>query len=291
MTEYYDNIAKQYKKSKTLPFRLHVEWFSYKTLLANASGMSVLDLACGEGFYTRRIKNMGAANVVGVDISEKMIELARKREENKQLGIQYIISDVMTLGKIGDFDLVVASYLLNYAQTRDQLLKMCQTIFVNLKPGGRAAVVMPDNVLFEAGSGGNGRIALKGWTDSFNNVVSGNSIYSTNSAGYAIFVNSGAVISNNNIKVATAGGGIRAFGTSTDRRFVIIGNKVDVVDDGIMVSDSEKSIIANNTVTSSTDAGIAVVAIGRRGSWRRHRTFLQRRRLFRTRQPGAVLAH
>jgi ubiquinone/menaquinone biosynthesis C-methylase UbiE len=137
MAEYYDNIARQYKKSKTLPFRLHIEWYSYKKLLGNVAGKSVLDLACGEGFYTRLIKNLGAANVVGVDISEKMIELARKREDKDQLGIQYKVCDVMNLGKIGNFDLVVASYLLNYAQTRDQLLKMCYTIFVNLKPGGR----------------------------------------------------------------------------------------------------------------------------------------------------------
>jgi len=137
MTEYYDKIAEQYKRSKTLPFRSYVEWFSYKKLLANITGMSVLDLACGEGFYTRRIKNMGATNVVGIDISEKMIELARKREDKEQLGIQYVLCDVMILGKIGDFDLVVASYLLNYAKTKDELLKMCQTIFVNLKSGGR----------------------------------------------------------------------------------------------------------------------------------------------------------
>jgi hypothetical protein len=32
---------------------------------------------------------------------------------------------------------VVAAYLLNYAQTKEQLLKMCQSIFANLKPGGR----------------------------------------------------------------------------------------------------------------------------------------------------------
>ncbi len=38
---------------------------------------------------------------------------------------------------IDSFDLVVASYLLNYAQTKEQLLKMCQSIFANLKPGDR----------------------------------------------------------------------------------------------------------------------------------------------------------
>jgi ubiquinone/menaquinone biosynthesis C-methylase UbiE len=40
----------------------------------------VLDLACGEGFYTRRIKQRDAARVVGVDVSQPMIELARAEE-------------------------------------------------------------------------------------------------------------------------------------------------------------------------------------------------------------------
>jgi ubiquinone/menaquinone biosynthesis C-methylase UbiE len=134
MTAYYDNIAARYKASKTLPFRKHVEWFSYKNMLGSVTEKSILDLACGEGFYTRRIKQNGAAHVVGVDLSDKMIELAKNREDRDQLGIQYMVCDVMNLDKIGDFDLVVASYLLNYAQTREQLLKMCQT---NLKAGGR----------------------------------------------------------------------------------------------------------------------------------------------------------
>jgi len=48
MSEYYDKIAEQYKRSKKLPFRLHVEWFSYRKLLANITAMSVLDLACAK---------------------------------------------------------------------------------------------------------------------------------------------------------------------------------------------------------------------------------------------------
>ena len=35
------------------------------------------------------------------------------------------------------FKLVVASYILNYAQSKEELLKMCQNIYSNLKPGGR----------------------------------------------------------------------------------------------------------------------------------------------------------
>ncbi|MBW4676566.1 MAG: class I SAM-dependent methyltransferase [Desmonostoc geniculatum HA4340-LM1] len=137
MTASYDSIAEQYKKSKQLSFRLHIEAYTYFNLLGDLIGKSVLDLACGEGFYTRQFKLQGAAKVVGVEISEKMIELARQEEATEPQNIEYILADVLELGKIGSFDLVVASFLLNYAQTKEELLKMCQNIFANLKPGGR----------------------------------------------------------------------------------------------------------------------------------------------------------
>jgi toxoflavin synthase len=41
---------------------------------------SVLDLACGEGFYTRLLRQTGAGRVVGVDLSAGMIALARQEE-------------------------------------------------------------------------------------------------------------------------------------------------------------------------------------------------------------------
>ncbi|BAY25951.1 type 11 methyltransferase [Calothrix sp. NIES-2100] len=141
MATYYDSIAQQYKKSKLLPFRLHIEAYTYFHLLGELGEKSLLDLACGEGFYTRQFKLQGAGQVVGVEISEKMIELARLEEAREPQNIEYILGDVFELGKIGSFDLVVASYLLNYAQTKEQLLKMCQSIFANLKPGGRFVTI------------------------------------------------------------------------------------------------------------------------------------------------------
>ena len=75
----YDKFARQYKASKRLPFREYIEWYSYNELLGDVSQRSVLDLACGEGYYTRRIKQKGADKVVGVDISGKMIRLAKER--------------------------------------------------------------------------------------------------------------------------------------------------------------------------------------------------------------------
>jgi ubiquinone/menaquinone biosynthesis C-methylase UbiE len=141
MASNYDSIAKEYKESKELPIRLHIEAYTYFNMLGNLAGKSILDLACGEGFYSRKFKDQGAAKVVGVDISQKMIELAREEETRKFQNIEYILGDVLELGEIGSFDLVVASYLLNYARSPEELLKMCESIFVNLKPGGRFVTI------------------------------------------------------------------------------------------------------------------------------------------------------
>lgn len=137
MVAEYDNISTPYKQSKELPFRLYVETYTYFNILGDVAEKAILDLACGEGLYTRKLKQKGAAQVVGVDISEKMLELAREQETQHPEGVEYILGDACNLGKIGSFDLVVASYLLNHASTKEQLLQMCQSIWENLKPGGR----------------------------------------------------------------------------------------------------------------------------------------------------------
>jgi ubiquinone/menaquinone biosynthesis C-methylase UbiE len=140
MATNYDLIARDYQRSKQFPWRLHVEQFTLFERIGNLAGKDVLDLACGEGFYTRQIKRAGAARVVGVDLSAGMIELARAEEARQPLGIEYIVQDARTVD-LGPFDLVVAAYLLNYASTRDELLAMCQAIARNLKPGCRFVTV------------------------------------------------------------------------------------------------------------------------------------------------------
>src|SRR5690242_20823466 len=72
----YDRIAEEYREAKRQPWRLHVECFTLCELVGTLRGESVLDLACGEGFYSRVLRRRGAGRVVGVDQSARMIELA-----------------------------------------------------------------------------------------------------------------------------------------------------------------------------------------------------------------------
>ena len=101
------------------------------------AGHRVLDLACGVGFYTRQLKQRGAAQVVGVDISPEMIQLAHHQEQAAPLGITYQVGDAVTLPPLGAFDLVTAVHLLAYATSRAQLLGMLHSVYANLGADGR----------------------------------------------------------------------------------------------------------------------------------------------------------
>jgi len=141
MTTDYNLIAQEYKRAKLQPWRAHIELFTLFGRLGDPAGASVLDLACGEGFHTRVLRQEGAARVVGVDISTAMIELARQAEAQAPLGIEYIVGDAKELALDETFDIVFAAYLLNYAQSESELRQMCNTIARHLRPGGRFITV------------------------------------------------------------------------------------------------------------------------------------------------------
>jgi len=147
MTTDYNPIAGQYKQSKYQPWRTYVEIFTLMNLIGDPAGKTVVDLACGEGFYSRKVKQKGAAKVLGVDLSEGMIEMARDQETEQGLGIAYQVGDVRGLNLNAEHDLAIAAYLLNYARDREELAAMCEGIARCLRPGGRFVTVNSSTML------------------------------------------------------------------------------------------------------------------------------------------------
>ena len=137
MTTDYDQIAKEYQESKLQPWRTHIERYTLLNLTGQVEGLRTLDLACGEGYYTRLLRRMGAGPVAGVDLSKGMIDLALAEEISEPLGIHYAVGDARDINFGASHDLVFAAYLLNYASNYGELLSMCEAIARNLKPGGR----------------------------------------------------------------------------------------------------------------------------------------------------------
>ena len=149
VTDYNENrIAEQYQQAKAQSWRAHAETYSFMNLIGDVDGKRVLDVACGEGHFTRLLRKAGAAEVVGIDISERMIELAREQETRQPLGIEYRVEDARAVAEHADFDLVVGAWLLVYAQTRAELVQMCRGLASRLRSGGRLVTVVGNPAVY-----------------------------------------------------------------------------------------------------------------------------------------------
>lgn len=61
------------------------EWRQLKPLFPQFQGKQVLDLGCGYGWHCKFAAEQGAAQVLGLDLSQKMIEAAKKRNTMPQM--------------------------------------------------------------------------------------------------------------------------------------------------------------------------------------------------------------
>lgn len=143
MTTNYDegHTPERYQQAKAHPWRARVEEFSLMKLVGDVRGKNVVDVACGEGYFTRKLRQANAAKVVGMDVSERMIELARRQEQDDPLGIDYRVQDARSIAVQHHFDLAVAAWLLVYAHDRQELAQMCQGLARLLRPGGRFVTI------------------------------------------------------------------------------------------------------------------------------------------------------
>jgi ubiquinone/menaquinone biosynthesis C-methylase UbiE len=108
------------------------------------AGLRMLDLGCGEGYCSRALRQRGAKEVYGMDLSEGMIEAARSQEAEEQLGIHYEVGCATHLNQFadGEFDLVVAVFLFNYLTVTQTQSCMAEVARV-LRPGGRFVFSVP----------------------------------------------------------------------------------------------------------------------------------------------------
>jgi len=85
------------------------------SMMPNLKNKRVLDLGCGFGEHCRRFVESGASKVVGIDISEKMLKVAKKENSDKK--ITYINMAMEDLFQIQEkFDIVVSSLAIHYVE-------------------------------------------------------------------------------------------------------------------------------------------------------------------------------
>jgi 2-polyprenyl-3-methyl-5-hydroxy-6-metoxy-1,4-benzoquinol methylase len=123
------------------------EWPSLRAMLPELAGKRVLDLGCGFGWFCRWAREQGAAEVTGIDVSEKM--LTRARETARDPVVAYAQGDMETLSLLhGAFDLVYSSLALHYIK---DVRRLFGEIHASLTAGG-AFVFSTEHPLFMAPS-------------------------------------------------------------------------------------------------------------------------------------------
>ena len=81
-----------------------MEWTTFRALLPDLRNKRVLDLGCGFGWHCRYAHEQGATKVVGIDLSEKMLERARATTHAPENVIKYhrtMATNVNTLIQTG----------------------------------------------------------------------------------------------------------------------------------------------------------------------------------------------
>jgi protein-L-isoaspartate O-methyltransferase len=113
-----------------------------------ASGKSVLDLGCGEGYGSNLLAEV-ASRVVGVDLSPQAIEHARIRYQRPNLNFE--VSDCRKTGfPDGGFDLIVCFEMIEHIEEHHQLLSEVKRL---LRPGGCFVVSSPDKAVYSDAQG------------------------------------------------------------------------------------------------------------------------------------------
>lgn len=108
------------------------EWETLQKLLPDFEGKRVLDLGCGYGWHCVYAMEQGASSVVGVDISRKMLEVAKEKTHFPE--VKYICCAMEDVDFSADsFDIVLSSLAFHYVADYEALVKK---IYKMLRPGG-----------------------------------------------------------------------------------------------------------------------------------------------------------
>jgi SAM-dependent methyltransferase len=117
-------------------------------ILRPQGGERILDLACGSGRHSLELRRRGF-EVVGADISEDLIQIARRDAETAGLDVEFVLADLRDLEFEDEFDLVLNlnDGAIGYLESDEENRRTFEVIARALRPGGRNLIQLP-NILY-----------------------------------------------------------------------------------------------------------------------------------------------
>jgi SAM-dependent methyltransferase len=116
-------------------------------MLRPEGGERVLDLACGIGRHALELRRRGF-EVVGIDISAELLEMAESAASAESLEISFVQADLRLLDFRDEFDLVLSlnDGAVGYFETDEENFRTFEVVSQALRPGGGHLMQLP-NVL------------------------------------------------------------------------------------------------------------------------------------------------
>ena len=119
----YDKFAKerqeQLKKGEKRPHRF-IEKPMMRELLPNLTGKKVLMLGCGTGEENEMLREFGATEIIGIDLSAESIKLAKETYHD----CEFIVGDMHELPfEDKSFDFVYSSLAIHYSDNPESVYK------------------------------------------------------------------------------------------------------------------------------------------------------------------------
>jgi len=114
-------------------------------ILRLGEGAHILNLGCGWGRHAIALAHYGV-NVIGLDASADLLELARETSEQMEVAVKWVHGDLTDLILTGPLDAVIQfrGNLLEWADGPPDALHLLDQVHAVLKPGGRFLFGTPD---------------------------------------------------------------------------------------------------------------------------------------------------
>lgn len=124
------------------------EWPELKKLLPDFTGKRVLDIGCGFGWHCVYAAEHGAVDVIGTDISAKMLAVAKEKTTCPNVHYRQVAMEDLDFAA-DSFDVVVSSLAFHYTP---DFAAMCQKVNDWLAAGGRFVFSVEHPVFTAEGS-------------------------------------------------------------------------------------------------------------------------------------------
>ncbi|MCB0324228.1 MAG: class I SAM-dependent methyltransferase [Bdellovibrionales bacterium] len=122
--------------------------------LGNVEGLSVLDLASGDGDFLLRLLASGAERAMGADLSPEIVELSTEKLAAAGFAgrSKVVVADasVASAYEGAPFDAILCNFVICYSSSLSMVEGFCRNIAINLKPGGHCVLTNSQGALLSA---------------------------------------------------------------------------------------------------------------------------------------------